>query len=431
MKLHTIADVETALRPYYEVAHQMTGKGITVERMHRLMAHLGHPERQLKVVHVAGTSGKTSTTYYLATLLQAAGRRVGHTVSPHVDSLTERVQINGYSLGEQQFCARMTEFLQQVQSAPEVPSWFECMTAFALWIFAQERVDYAVLETGLGGLHDASNVCQQPDKVCVITDIGYDHMHILGNSLREIALQKAGIVHAGNTLLMYEQDDEIVSAVQDWVLQQANAELFLFDQQDMMVALHQEFNATLAKYQQRNWILAYATYLYLTQRDNLQVLSTAAVQHTQNIIIPGRMDVRHIQGKTILMDGAHNAQKMTALVQSFQAIHGSVKVPVLIALKNGKEINDIAPILAPIASEVIVTTFTSNQGLPFICQPPKKVAQILQNYIANVGIEPNPIAAYRQFLVATQTVGLITGSFYLLSELREALDLKGVTHYNR
>jgi dihydrofolate synthase/folylpolyglutamate synthase len=418
VKIQTLEDVEQALKPYFEVARHTTGQGITVERQKRLMHHLGNPERGLRIVHVAGTSGKTSTCYYIATLLQKTGAKVGLTVSPHVDSLAERVQISGFPLEEAVFCDYFAKYLELLQTAPETPSWFECMVGFAYWVFAREKVDYAVIETGLGGLHDGTNVAERTDKLCAITDIGYDHMHVLGNRLGAIAHQKAGIIHEGNTTLMYEQSDEVMQVVRYWVSQQEGAELLTFTQEALQRVYGHEFAAYLPLYQQRNWLLAYAAYKFLARRDKLIEIPLAALLETQKAVIPGRMDRVVAQGKTIVMDGAHNGQKMAAFVASFASEYGDTKVPVLLALKEGKEVEDVAPELAKIASKIIVTTFSRMQDLPFASKQP---SEIVRSIIANgvkCEIIEDPAEAYAALIEATDTVGVITGSFFLIGQLR-------------
>ncbi len=420
MKIKDMTEAQAALEAYYGITEKVMGKDITVERMQRLMSHLGNPERKLKVIHVAGTSGKTSTTYYIAALLRAAGRKVGHTVSPHVDSLTERVQLNGSPVGEEVFCKYLGEFLPLLEDAPETPTWFECLIAFAIWVFVQEKVDYAVLETGLGGLGDATNVTERADKLCVITDIGFDHMQILGHTLGAIAHQKAGIIHDGNTALMYEQDGEVMQVVRYWVSQHEGAELLTFSQARLQQAYKGTFEADLPLYQRRNWLLAFAAYMFLAKRDELRVVSTRVLQTTQKLQVPGRMDVRKVGGKSIIMDGAHNGQKMAAFIQSFTQQYPHRKVPVLLALKQGKEVNDIAPLLRTIASVVIVTTFSKMQDLPIISIEPEIIAKALREHgIADVVTELNQHVAYVRFLEGVSEVGVITGSFFLLGELRE------------
>jgi len=420
VKLRTFSDLEDALRPYFEVARTTTGQNITVDRQKRLMQHLGNPEASLRVVHIAGTSGKTSTAYYIATLLQKSGMKTGLTVSPHVDSLAERVQIDGLPLAEDIFCKYMEEYLALVQKTPETPSWFECMIGFVYWVFAREKVDYAVVETGLGGLQDGTNVAERADKLCVLTDIGFDHMHILGNRLGAIAHQKAGIIHEGNTAIMYEQNEEIMQVVRYWVSQQEDAELLTFEQERLRAVYGHDFADNLPLYQQRNWLLSYAVYLFLVRRDSLRQLEPDELRNTQQTVIPGRMDGVKVNGKRIIMDGAHNGQKMAAFVESFEQLHPDQKVPVLLALKEGKEINDVAPLIAQIASKVIITTFTRMQDLPFASLDPSEILRSLQaNGVKECQIIVDTDEAYAAFIDTVGAMGVITGSFFLIGQLRE------------
>ncbi len=415
----TLSEVNAALRPYNAVSKRTVGKHITLGRTERLMAHLGNPEKSLRVIHVAGTSGKTSTSYFITALLVAAGSKVGTTISPYVDGMNERVQINGLPLSEKQFAEYFGEFIELLSDAPEKPTRFEVLIAFAYWVFQKEHVDYAVIETGMGGLDDSTNVAARTDKLCVITDIGYDHMEHLGTTLGKIAYQKAGIIHDGNTALMYDQNPEIMTVVRYWVSQQEDAELLTFEQDRLANAYHGNFPADMPGYQKRNWLLAFAAYKFLVKRDEIQDVSATKLQKNMKLQVPGRMDERRIAGKTILMDGAHNGQKMSAFWQSFAAKYPGVKPVVLLALKQGKEIADIVPLLQNHAAEVIVTTFTKTQDLPLLSIGPSEITSVLQ---AN-GVKCEAIVdqgkAYEAFIKRVKDLGVITGSFFLISQLRE------------
>ena len=149
-RLQTLDEAIVALQPYVPLVAQLTGGNTTLERIEPLMVLLANPERKLKIIHVAGTSGKTSTSYYIAALLQSGGQKVGLTVSPHVDSVTERLQIDGRPISDQLFCSELEIFLELVDQLKQPPSYFELLYAFGLWVFERHGVDYAVVETGLG-----------------------------------------------------------------------------------------------------------------------------------------------------------------------------------------------------------------------------------------------------------------------------------------
>lgn len=412
--IKTLDDAERALLPYVPLVAQLTGKDTTLERIVPLMQLVGNPQDRLKAVHIAGTSGKTSTAYFIAALLTAAGNTVGLTVSPHVDALNERVQINGQPLPEAEFCMLLQEFLELIAQAKQQPSYFELLYAFALWIFDRKKVDYAVVETGLGGLHDATNVITRQDKICVITDIGYDHVNILGKTLAAITTQKIGIVHKKNTVVMYQQSKEVMDVVEDWVKKQ-QAHLIIAEQDSTT----DDFIGTVALFQQRNWWLAAHVYQILANRDNLQRLTRQALRETQLTYVPGRIDTVQEGDHSVVMDGAHNAQKMEAFISSFKTLYPRVKPAVLLAMKQGKDYAEVVPMLSVFASRIIITTFNSSQDLPAVSLPPNKLQEaFMQHGFTSVSSIPNQELAYQKLLAGPERIVVVTGSFYLLSQLR-------------
>ena len=190
------------------------GMKLGLEPMFELAAVLGHPQAQLRFIHLAGTNGKGSTAAFCESCLRAAGQRVGLYTSPHLVSVRERIQINRQPISRDAFAEGMSVVKEAGQQTQDpAATFFEVMTGLALWYFAREPVDWVVWETGLGGRLDATNIVQ-PD-VCIITNIGLDHQHYLGQTLAEIAGEKAGIikpkvpvisaVEAGDAAVIIEQ----------------------------------------------------------------------------------------------------------------------------------------------------------------------------------------------------------------------------------
>ena len=423
MKITNLHQAEVALKTYIPLVASYGKDGMTLDRLWVLLKRAGEPHTQLRVVHIAGTSGKTSTAYYAAAQLRATGKKVGLTVSPHVDFVNERVQINGLPLPPQKFCSYLTQFLEIVKKVPQKPSYFELMIAMALWIFVQEKVDYAVVETGMGGLLDGSNVVTRPDKVCVLTDIGFDHQHVLGNTLSQIAAQKAGIMHNGNVAFTYKQPNEVMNEFKNRA-QAVGAKLTALTNHKF-TKLPQDF-AILPLFQQRNWLLAYTATDYVIKRDKLPELSNNALQATMHTIVPGRMQVIKLSDQlTIVMDGAHNQQKMQAFVASYKEKYGPSKVPVLLALKNGKEYQQVLDELLPLASTITFTTFSTSQDMPAVSIRPQLLADYCQSIgYTNYKIITNHMQAYKDFVTHNIGIAIITGSFYLLSQIRTSLSDK-------
>ncbi|MDR0285476.1 MAG: hypothetical protein LBI33_11425, partial [Propionibacteriaceae bacterium] len=179
----------------------------------RALARLGDPHDRLRVVHVAGTSGKTSTSYYLRALLEAAGQRTGLTVSPHIEGFNERVQIGGSPLAAGVFGGYVEAMLDRLAPLRGELTFFEFVTALALTVFDREAVRYAVVEVGIGGTDDATNVLRRRDKVAVLTPVGLDHTEKLGHTIAAIAAHKAGIIGPGGVAFTAPQVDEAMAVI--------------------------------------------------------------------------------------------------------------------------------------------------------------------------------------------------------------------------
>jgi dihydrofolate synthase/folylpolyglutamate synthase len=418
MKIQDMDEANKILMGFVPLARHITGKDVTVERTRPLLKAAGNPHERLKIIHVAGTSGKTSTSYYIASLIKATGSKVGLTVSPHIDSVTERIQVNGAPLSDADFCSYLGDFMEIINELN--PTYFELMIAFALWVFDRLKVKYVVVETGLGGLHDSTNIAERPDKVCVITDIGFDHMNILGNTLRSIASQKAGIIHAYNHVIMYDQSPEIMNAMFKQTNQE-HATLDLLNEAE----LDDEFEPAilgLPLFQRRNWLLARAVAQYVIVRDNLPRFDTTAALKSMHIRIPGRMDTEKFGTKKIVMDGAHNHQKMTAFVGSFKAEYPGQKAAVLLAVKDGKDYQPVIDDLLPITSQFILSSFGGTQDLPVYSVDP----QLIASYCDKVGfssyeIIKNAAEAYAKLRSLPDDLLVVTGSLYLLGQVRVSI----------
>lgn len=412
MNLKTFEDINHALAPYIPAVHELTGKDVTLKRMHPLMELLGHPEQQLRIIHIAGTSGKTSTAYFITELLMRAGKKVGLTVSPYVQRINERVQINLVPVPEGEFAGQLAEFLEIIKKADPQPTYMELLIAFAYWYFAKIGVDYAVIETGMGGLHDATNIAGAEDKVCVITDIGIDHTHILGDTIPEIAAQKAGIIYPRNHVFMLPQAPEVMDVFQHTVLEKQAILNVLSNKPE-----YQKQAIDFPLYQQRNWLLACQVVAYIAKRDSFDEPDYTVPPHS----VIGRMQKVTRGDTTIILDGAHNEQKMQAFVDSFKAAYPNQKVPILLGLKQGKECETVLAPLRSICSEIIITTFGVTQTALVKPMDPHQIAKVAKHQGFSVTLEPDYKKALRLFLDQSQDVKVVTGSFYLVGQVLSSL----------
>lgn len=415
MTIRNLSEAEQILATYRPDVKEFLGKDITLDRMQPLMAALGNPQNNLKIVHIAGTSGKTSTAYYIAKMLQLTGSKVGLTVSPHVDSLLERVQLNGSPISETDFCRELATFLDTIASVDPRPTYFELLIAFVYSYFHKVGVDFAVIETGLGGLQDCTNIATNPDKLCIITDIGLDHTKVLGDTLPEIAAQKAGIIHQGNRAVMYRQSPEVMGVFTDWC-DQVGATL---DVVDSAIIDDFIFSPGLPLYQQRNWTLAWAAYQRLANQYNLPVIDRTLLEPSRVLPIAGHMEVITYAGQQLVLDGAHNTQKITAFVDSFQRLYPGVKPAILLSVRDRKDFTGLVEQLFPLASKLILTSFHVTQDIVHRNAHLDDMKQYCQEHgFDEVVIEPDQHQAFQNLLAEPGDVKVITGSFYLIHQLK-------------
>jgi dihydrofolate synthase / folylpolyglutamate synthase len=385
------------------------------EHMMQLMDFLGNPQDGYAVIHVAGTSGKTSTAYYVAALLQAAGKKVGLTVSPHVDTISERAQIDLQPLPEAEFCKEFCEFLRLVTLSGVTPTYFEAFTAFAFWEFARQDVAYAVIEVGVGGLADSTNVMHRPGKVCIISDIGYDHMNVLGHTLAEIAAQKAGIIQLHNAVFCHVQSEEVMLPIRT-------------RSQQKQADLHEVYEEAkgfdfLPLFQRRNFTLSRAAVQYLLKRDEHVTLTQDMIMYAAQVVIPARMEIRQHTGKTVILDGAHNTQKMQGLVRSLQAQFPGKSTAVLLALSRpgSKFAARMVHALMPLKPYVIVTGFLPDATGHYASANPEKIVDAVRDELGSGEMITNPVDAFAALLGRSEDILVVTGSFYLLNHIRPLL----------
>jgi len=414
-EIRNFTEAQAALREFY--GKQPAGP-YDLKLIKALLAHVGNPQDSLRVVHIAGTSGKTSTAYFTASLLKTAGLKVGLTVSPHVDELNERVQIDLVPLPEPEFCEDLGAFLGLVGASGLAPTYFEVMVAFAYWEFARHKVDYAVVEVGLGGLLDGTNVVTRADKVCVITDIGLDHTEILGKTLGEIASQKAGIIQPGNEVFMFEQSDEVMRAVNVRLHETKGAELHIVAQ------LSPSRIEGLPLFQERNFCLAEAVTQYALRRDNRPLLNDEQLRQAAEVHIPARMERVRYGEKTIIIDGSHNAQKLRTLFDSVGHQFPGRARAALIGFVDGDRfrLQQSLDVLRGEVDYAVVTSFYSEKDYPKHSVP----LEIIVEYAQTIGWdslekEAEPATALKKLLGRPEPLLIVTGSFYLLNHIRPLL----------
>lgn len=383
----------------------------TLDRMREAIERLARPDHHYTVIHVAGTSGKGSTCQILNSILLASGASVGLFTSPAIVGPLERIRINNRAITEREFLKHINVLFNIVGDLRL--TYFELFTLAALYIFSQKKVSYVVLETGMGGRLDATNIVDS--KLALITDIGLDHTEILGNTLLAIAREKAGIIKSGSKA--FTTSPYIVRA-------NPRAKLIRPEQATIVTEnlsgtrfhwgnLRNLQLSLIGDYQVRNAVLA------ITAAQHLRITHAAIRKGLIAVRNPARFEIVS-RRPLIIIDGAHNPQKMAAFTNALQRIvsleqYGS-RVG-LIAMKHNKDFIESLRPLTHLLDEVVITSFQHGAK---VSELRKVIKHLKPNLIIHV--QPRPQRAYQQFhqLANEAGFGVVVGSLYLIGELRQA-----------
>ena len=376
-----------------------------------ILETLGSPQNQIPAIHIAGTSGKGSTAYYATSLLNRAGYTTGTLVSPHITSVAERSLINGQPLPEQEYLHYFQAFANLYVAHNLHPSYFEFLTIFSFWLFKKIDVDYIIIEVGIGGRLDTTNVIFRSPTVRVITDIGLDHTELLGNTPTEIAQEKAGIIHQSDSVVMNRQASEIETIIR----QHAESQHSQFSIASPII---DDFLKILPNFQQRNWTLAYHAVEKRLALDKKPHLPKEALKKSVHITIPGRLEKRNVDGVNIIFDVAHNPQKIRALIGSLRKLYPDKKPIFVVAFGQNKQssLAESLAIIDNLAQLAYATTFSANYGKNHRHVPPETIQHLMKSAVE---IEHNPNKALEKAIKKARqlyTYVVVTGSFYLVSE---------------
>ncbi|MGC4758871.1 bifunctional folylpolyglutamate synthase/dihydrofolate synthase [Micromonospora trifolii] len=370
------------------VEAELNARGFTrmvfeLDRIESLLDLLGSPQRAYPAIHLTGTNGKTSTARMIDSLLRAHGLHTGRYTSPHLETVRERISLDGEPVSEERFASVYREIkplAELVDARSDEPlTYFDMTTALAFATFADAPVDIAVVEVGLGGAEDATNVLQAG--VCVITPIGLDHTEWLGDTLQDIALAKAGIIHPGATVISAAQEEEAAGPLLERcaevgaTLAREGGEFGVLGRavavggqvltlqglggvyDDVFIPLHgahQAQNAAVA-------LAAVEAFLGAGARRQLDI--EAVREGFASTSSPGRLE-RVRNAPTILLDGAHNPHGMKATVTALQEEFAFSKLVAVIGVLADKDAEALLELLEPVVDQVVVTRSSSPRAMP-------------------------------------------------------------------
>ena len=399
-----------AVRYLYSLGNEIHTAKLGLDRISRLLEALGNPHRACKFVHVAGTNGKGSTCAMIEAGLRAAGVRTGLYTSPHLVEPTERICIAGQPATPDQFAAAFdtvhttAERMLRSGALDLHPTYFETVTAMGFLLFRDARVDTVVLEVGLGGRLDATNVVQP--ELCVITPISYDHQSFLGTTLEQIAAEKFGILKPGVPAVIAPQPPQVRPPASDAPL------IFTSDwpvEDLQLTALNSTFRTRGLK-----------VHCPLAGEHQVENALTAAVALDQlgyspkgisQTIWPGRLE-RLSTHPDIILDGAHNVAGTQALVRYIERFFYGRRIWIVYGVMRDKAVDEMTGMLFPLAERVIATAADNSRALP-------------PSQIPGDNIEIAPTVAGALSLVLRETfptdVVFISGSLFLVGEARALL----------
>jgi dihydrofolate synthase/folylpolyglutamate synthase len=386
-----------------------------LDRMRALLRELGDPQRAYPTIHVGGTSGKGSTATMIASVLRSAGRRTGLHTKPHLRSPVERACIDGAAVSEERFTELLDEMMPAIERVCAEfgrPTYYETLLALAFSHFARERVDVGVIEVGLGGRLDGTNVILP--EVAAITSIGYDHTDVLGETLEAIAFEKAGIAKPGVPLVVGEGIAETALAVIVEYAGRVGAPVVRVCDETPLQRYEIRL-ALMGAFQRRNASTAITILEQLP--GGLRPDRAAIARGFEQLVIPGRMEM--LPGRPVtIFDIAHNPQKAEALVASLRETFARRRVHYVVAIGATKDAKEILRALAGIPSTFTFTSFDAG-GRPALA--PQRLAAIAESLGTWGRVIADPLDA---LAVARRTAGaddvvVVTGSTFLVATLRE------------
>ncbi|MFN0206542.1 MAG: bifunctional folylpolyglutamate synthase/dihydrofolate synthase [Planctomycetota bacterium] len=408
--------------------------------MHALLERLGHPEHKQKIIHIAGTKGKGSTTWFADALLRRCGARVGRYISPHLHRIEERVAIGGRAVSPQLFgeaVMAVAPHADNINNGTANATFFDVLTAAAFWIYQKENVEFVVMETGLGGRLDSTNAT--PKVAAVLTSLGLEHTEILGPTMEDIAREKAMIARSGVPLFSVTNENTPEGRVITNIAKGMGAPLYLLDRDFRAQNVRAEGRRLVfdiitnrssysgvaipspATYQIENATLAAAVVDELEAKGWIRGLA-AALQNPpdaaiSDFTIPGRFEIVDSE-PPVVIDGAHTAESLAALFDAVERVFPGRSRVVVFGASQDKDLPRLLRILSGRADLIVATQSSSMRAAE---------AGTVATAASAAGIVTktvrDPAAAIESARAMRDAVVVVTGSLYLVADARAALQL--------
>ena len=404
---------------------QRRGIKLGLEHTKNLLEFFDNPHEKFLTIHVAGTNGKGSTCAYIERILRYSGYKVGIYTSPHLFNFNERIRVDGLPISDQEIVSFLDNAFKEINKIGS--TFFEATTAMAFDYFSKKKVDVAVIETGLGGRLDATNVISPV--ISVITSISMDHTEVLGDSIEQIAKEKSGIIKEKTPLFVYQQETNIldvfkkkaidhkarmkISKIPKNIIVNSNGTQFTFNNQDYTIPLfgsHQARNATLA--------------IDVISQFDPRIKYDAIYNSLKSVFWPGRMQKIR---QRIFYDVSHNKEGMEKTLQTIKELYPGKDIHGLLCLKKDKELTSLGSLIL----KNFKTLFISEDKKGLLLN-----SSILEKELIKLNIKCNPVISIKKGSVIIEnlvrnnsSVGLIFGSHYIAEEVFNAFEIPFDNYY--
>ena len=425
---------------YEEAMKYITGVGnfgsnYGLERTYKLLEYLGNPEKDLKLIHIAGTNGKGSTTSMITEILMGAGYKVGMYTSPFIEEFEERIQINRNNIPKETLAVLMDEVKEAVDKVIEGgynhPTEFEIFTVLMLLYFKRENIDFGVIEVGLGGTLDSTNVITPI--LQVITSISFDHTNLLGNTIEEIAGEKAGIIKKNIPTVIYPQEEEALKVIKNKCIEM-DSELYiaLDDKLEFVNVVNEDKPYQLLKYKKEfdillpllgehqiiNLSVAMQAIEVLNNKKIVDISIESIIKSIKNVTWKGRLEVLS-NSPYIVIDGAHNIQGIKTLSKNIKKYFKYEKLYLILGILADKDVEEMVKIITPMAKQVYAVTPNSIRA---------ELGEDLKNEIVKYNKNCRSFDKYEEaYLEALKNakendIILASGSLYMIGDMRKIIN---------
>lgn len=413
------------------------GSKLGLDNIKYLLELLGNPHKSLKIIHVAGTNGKGSTSTFISQILKEEGYKVGLFTSPYLEEFTERVRINGDNIPKDDL-AEITEIVKSkvedmLKDGKSHPTEFEIVTAIAMLYYKLKKVDYVVLEVGLGGRLDSTNVVENP-LVSVITPIAFDHTQYLGNTIDKIAYEKAGIIKNNSFVVVHPQQKAAMDTIEN-VCNEMKSKLLVAPVESIKVKKYDEFGmkfdvdlygeklcgleiGLLGKYQANNAVVALMTIKALREYHNISICESSIKNGLRNAKWPGRLEVLK-RNPTLVIDGAHNIHGARALKKSIEEIFNYNRLIGVIGVLGDKDVDGILNEIIPLCSIVIITKPNNPRAISL-----EELREKIETFDKEVLVYENISDAVDKSLEISKADDMVVycGSLYMIGDIRTKIN---------